>query len=328
MLSKEAQKLLAEKPETIFEIYNSYSAFEVKTTFEKYLISGDIGYDEKKLWQEFVQKNTAQESEKPPLGARPRWIVAEKRIEELTAAIERYKKAGNALPTIIWQKELDELLLYIKNRKVDTKPEKEWRITAFKDNESVVHDTSDVYGDEYYEKTKKSGLPWVETNSALKHNWPIYSVLRLSDNTEFKIGDETQHGKITGFYIMSPDVMRAIFDGYTSTAAANIKWIKHKRTPLFKTQDGVDVFEGNEYWTVGDDFIINSWNGKHNFKNSVKTFATEAAAKEYVKEEKPIFSLKESTALFERSKEWERIEHYIKLAEQKLSYGQTTGKTE
>lgn len=53
-----------------------------------------------------------QEFKTPPLGLRPRSVVATQRIEEIDAAIERYKTAGKEVPRDWWA-ERDELLRWL-----------------------------------------------------------------------------------------------------------------------------------------------------------------------------------------------------------------------
>jgi hypothetical protein len=52
----------------------------------------------------------------PPLGLRPRWLVAEQRIAEIKAAMNRYIEANEPIPSE-WLEELHELLTYLRNRR-------------------------------------------------------------------------------------------------------------------------------------------------------------------------------------------------------------------
>ena len=51
----------------------------------------------------------------PPIGLRPRWLVAEIRLREIDAAICRYEDADTA-PPADWLEERDELLGYLSRR--------------------------------------------------------------------------------------------------------------------------------------------------------------------------------------------------------------------
>jgi hypothetical protein len=52
---------------------------------------------------------------KPPLGLKPRRIIAEERLEEVEAAIRRFAIYGRTAP-IEWLQERDELLDYLHGR--------------------------------------------------------------------------------------------------------------------------------------------------------------------------------------------------------------------
>jgi hypothetical protein len=52
----------------------------------------------------------------PPIGLRPRWFVAEQRVQEIKAAMNRYIDASEPIPSE-WLEELHELLTYLRNRR-------------------------------------------------------------------------------------------------------------------------------------------------------------------------------------------------------------------
>jgi len=69
--------------------------------------------------------------------------------------------------------------------------------------------------------------------------------------------------------------------------------IEEKPEPLFTTTDNVDIYEGDEYWYVSN-WIVN----KHckmisavGISSDLKYFSTEQAAKDYVRDNKPKFSV-------------------------------------
>lgn len=69
-----------------------------------------------------------------------------------------------------------------------------------------------------------------------------------------------------------------------------------QRVPLFTTEDGVQVFEGSELWYVETDFMtmhILTLSKDYMPTKDHKCFATEAAAKAYVRLNKPRFSLED-----------------------------------
>lgn len=147
-----------------------------------------------------------------------------------------------------------------------------------------------------------------------KTDWEKYikiiSIKRLSDNTVFTIGDRVkqsnvQHNNIftiTGFCL---DVNRknllAIGNG-----GIKISKIEHYK-PLFTTEDGKPVFEGdNVAWVIRDEFshmltlcklhIITCLNKPE----TCKIFSTKEAALEYVKSvRKPLFISEDGVEIFE-----------------------------
>jgi hypothetical protein len=71
--------------------------------------------------------------------------------------------------------------------------------------------------------------------------------------------------------------------------------IKHSKTPIFRTEDGVDVFEGDKYWFVDASFeIIKATCIVGGCKHP---FSTEEAAKKYVLNNKLCLSLEEANSL-------------------------------
>lgn len=138
----------------------------------------------------------------------------------------------------------------------------------------------------------------------LDREWEILSVKRLSDREIFTIGD-----KITfkGLFGNSSEHKFDIIRGFGNTVDDNLAVIYHngkvglhkveKYRVLFTTEDGVDTFEGDNYFytnsggscvykevaTVG---IID-----YERKCNVVRFSTKEKAEEYLLMEKPILSL-------------------------------------
>jgi len=150
----------------------------------------------------------------------------------------------------------------------------------------------------------KSGYTYPECFQTLvdqENDFKIHSVKRLSDGEVFTIGDEATvdldkkryvimairkftnaiqiHGQIDGksFFYNLKDVIK----------------LKPKN-PLFTTEDGVDIFDGESYWVVAGDSIINftsSWIRTDNVLRSA--FSTKEKAEEYVLMNKPCLSIQE-----------------------------------
>ena len=148
----------------------------------------------------------------------------------------------------------------------------------------------------------KSGYTYPECFQTLldqKDDFDIHSVKRLLNGEVFTIGDEATvdldkkryvimairkftnaiqiHGQIDGksFFYNLKDVIK----------------LKPKN-PLFTTEDGVDIFDGESYWVVAGGSIINftsSWIRTDNVLRSA--FSTKEKAEEYIILNKPCLSL-------------------------------------
>jgi hypothetical protein len=125
----------------------------------------------------------------------------------------------------------------------------------------------------------------------------IKSVKRLSDNTIFSVGDKVDnfYDTIVEFEVTKDDNIRAILKrkDIINTVGLLLNSIKKERKiPILMTEDGVDLFEGDEFWHVDTYF----YNGKGVLNNAFKPlkgyrhFSTEKAAKDWVEMNKPQFS--------------------------------------
>ena len=63
------------------------------------------------------KKCEAARQAKPPLGVKPRWLVAEERLGKLLEAMLRYHRAGRADVPLDWYAEASELANYLQTRK-------------------------------------------------------------------------------------------------------------------------------------------------------------------------------------------------------------------
>ena len=127
----------------------------------------------------------------------------------------------------------------------------------------------------------------------------IHSVKRLSDGKEeiFTIGDKTTLGIITCFRLLDNEIM-VDFDNRNSILLKSTQ-LQHIKEPIFQTEDGVDIFEGDTIYEIFPTFTIyeTKWynyygkNGKP-LKNKIY-FSTKEKAEEYILMNKPCLSLKE-----------------------------------
>jgi hypothetical protein len=86
------------------------------------------------------------------------------------------------------------------------------------------------------------------------------------------------------------------------------------RKPLFTTEDGVEIFEG-DVWHLIDPDYWRIWSGNHSTVNPdrIKYFSTRQAAEEYILMNKPCLSLKEVIDLVEAK------EYLTQLVKSKLN---------
>ena len=125
----------------------------------------------------------------------------------------------------------------------------------------------------------------------------IFKIKRLSDGKEeiFTIGDKTNNGTISKFEIDSNGV-RVFFEEKPKNYHVSLNSIKHVKQPLFTTEDGVDIFEGDEVVCFDkEDWITR--NEKYKFQpfdvkdKNYLFFSTKEKAEEYILMNKPVLSL-------------------------------------
>jgi len=77
----------------------------------------------------------------------------------------------------------------------------------------------------------------------------IHSVKRLSDGKVFNVGDKTNKGFIKGFMRYN-DVLHCTCKDQSLFYNGNINKLNIIKKPLFTTEDGVDIFEGDKYYAL------------------------------------------------------------------------------
>lgn len=184
-----------------------------------------------------------------------------------------------------------------------------------------------IPGNEHWEITKIGNGTWdnwsdLHVQAQLKKGiWKVKRVKRLSDGEIFSIGDEVEYFSlglkhqfiITGF-ILAKDGDRCLlsserFQHHIDLFSIDSEYInnynlqKSKKQPVFIAQDCVEVFEGDEYYTVCE----NSYNISINtatkdcvkkLNNKTKIFSTKEKADNYIIWNKPMLSLKEIAGIY------------------------------
>lgn len=112
-------------------------------------------------------------------------------------------------------------------------------------------------------------------------------------NNEFKWTDELVEEYGNWFKRQSD-----VFVCHPQVALEQFKESKTKKQPIFVTEDGKPLYDGDEVWDVGlDEWQLIKTKCRKvvnvGWFNSHKMFSTEQAAKSYILENKPCLSIKE-----------------------------------
>lgn len=140
---------------------------------------------------------------------------------------------------------------------------------------------------------------FIEGFTGNKHT-SIHSVKRLSDGEIFTVGDKYNDCDLKNGTIRTI----AIGDNGIYLNCSLLKNVQQVKKPLFTTEDGVDIFEGNYWFYVkeGSAKIVKTnvfkYGGLPQNKKPVKRFSTEEAAEEYVLLNKPQLSINDIVSMF------------------------------
>lgn len=141
--------------------------------------------------------------------------------------------------------------------------------------------------------------------------WDIHSVKRLSDGEIFTIGDKINDecynhslDKITLYD--NKILLQHNFN--TWTLCHSLKNVIKSKVPLFITEDGVDIYEGDEVtWVFSDNSgIAGTRKAEAEMYRNLKYFSTKEKAEEYILMNKPVLSLNDILKILPK---------YISLAE-------------
>ena len=125
----------------------------------------------------------------------------------------------------------------------------------------------------------------------------IHSVKRLSDGEIFTIGDKVVGYNNSIAKIKTIDLVGKISlnIGTDKHEGFSLKKLKQLKQPLFTTEDGVDIFEGDVYYKVVNEsfqLLIMERASKGESLRS-KVFSTKEKAEEYILYNKPCLSYNE-----------------------------------
>lgn len=132
--------------------------------------------------------------------------------------------------------------------------------------------------------------------------WTIQSIKRLSDGQIFTIGDivtermsDKTNVTIKRFNIHSNKLIVEV-SKYSLNTTVELIFLNKVKEPLFTTEDGVDIYEGDYCSHVNISDLTKRARTSYNTGNSynpkiTKYFSTEEAAEEYILMNKPCLSI-------------------------------------
>lgn len=147
------------------------------------------------------------------------------------------------------------------------------------------------------------------------YNWIINSVKRLSDGEIFTVGDKTNAGNLTGFSIKNNKIIthhnpsgQDLNDDYY------LEGLVLQKQPIFTTEDGVDIYDGDNYYWLDRSLNINNSGYTSIFMNTLNTlyFSTKEKAKEYILMNKPCLSINDIKFLDPDKYKFERLKELVK----------------
>jgi hypothetical protein len=155
---------------------------------------------------------------------------------------------------------------------------------------------------EYYSKCLNNVIHVQNAKNSIEfmlknpNTYKIYSVKRKSDGEIFTIGDNTKYGCIDKFYIKNDYLLAIIIleSNGRYLLEIGLKDLEKIKQPLFTTEDGVDIFEGDSFahtsgWT--EPKIIRATSKHLNYKLPMdKLFSTKEKAEEFILLNKPCLS--------------------------------------
>lgn len=197
--------------------------------------------------------------------------------------------------------------------------EKEYEILSFKDKYSnlIVYQTNLKHLYQAKNRGMKVSLDFC-LNKA-KEYWDIHSVKRLSDGEIFTIGDKVKcwsgiH-EIKHIFLLDKDTNKIRFwmkeqigvenvPNDNNPAGFKIDSIEKSKTPLFTTEDGVDIFDGDTYlenYNSNDKYEFSNYqryravkDGEEDYSISNSNclrFSSKEAAEAYIIVNKPCLSI-------------------------------------
>lgn len=133
-------------------------------------------------------------------------------------------------------------------------------------------------------------------------SWDIHMIKRLSDGVIFSIGDKIDGYSYTNRVILNIELANKKLLFRQCLGYSMLEDIKHSKQPLFTTEDGVDIYEGDKIWFVDIDYWIPEERiskKRDIYKNrGLFPFSTKEKAEEYIIMNKPCLSIEDFKKIF------------------------------
>lgn len=204
--------------------------------------------------------------------------------------------------------------------------EKDYEILSFKGNISKkIWKKDSQFKDTY---VLKDGIkPFNSLKDMLNHPFllSIYSVKRLSDGEVFTIENRVKYKgdnyTISRFKTLNE---KGLVELIGIQHLTYLNEIQHIKNPLFTTEDGVDIFEGDKFTTVLiDKLILMDINETANSKILIvhpnyKYFSTKEAAEQYILMNKPCLLSINDIKFLQTILDFELVKSLKKVVKSKL----------
>lgn len=134
---------------------------------------------------------------------------------------------------------------------------------------------------------------WINDGNCIKNNcFIIHSVKRLSDGEIFTIGDKNKNGIIKSIFVPFEFGTTTVCIQCDNKKGIYLKDITKAKQPLFTTEDGVDIFEGDTFYIVDNwiPIIYVNYVSINEYIHNLK-FSTKEKAEEYILMNEPCLSI-------------------------------------
>jgi hypothetical protein len=221
--------------------------------------------------------------------------------DEAAKAFAKFaKKRSEEFPIELWDNEV--LSMFKQDWEKRNAPIPEYEILSFRDPCSDAQHRIVAYQSPHLTRED-----WAK--SWLRANAPIHSVRRLSDGEVFSVGDKIEGSDGGKHSILGIEIDQQYVGGLLLLTDENadfksgvtLRYATKLPTPLFRTEDGVDIYKGTTFYEVSTerwDILAESEPHKPPYDQYYKYFSNKYNAERYVLMNKPTLSVNEVLDIF------------------------------